>query len=62
MKQLAGVKLLEFDRRFSILSPSQFVPYDLDEPDKFPNSLKGTFDFAVVDPPFLNEVSLTRFG
>jgi len=57
MKQLAGAKLFEFDRRFSVLSSTQYVPYDLDQPDSFPNTLKETFDFAVVDPPFLNEVT-----
>ena len=41
-----------------MLSPKQFFPYDLDEPDVFPESLKEKFDIVVADPPFLNEVCL----
>jgi len=59
MKRLENAKLLEFDQRFAVLSPKQFVPYDLDEPDDFPESLKESFEIVVVDPPFLNEVSFT---
>ncbi|KAF8907646.1 putative N6-adenine methyltransferase-domain-containing protein, partial [Gymnopilus junonius] len=56
-KPIAGATLLEYDQRFAVLSPKQFVPYDLDEPDVFPDSLKENFDIVVVDPPFLNEVT-----
>ena len=55
-KRLDNAMLLEYDQRFAVLSPKQFVPYDLDEPDVFPESLKGSVEIAVVDPPFLNEV------
>jgi len=57
MKPLPGAALLEYDQRFAVLSPRQFVPYDLDEPDDFPEALKEIFDVAVVDPPFLNEIT-----
>ena len=57
MKRLDNAMLLEYDQRFAILSPKQFIPYDLDEPDIFPESLKASVEIAVVDPPFLNEVS-----
>lgn len=56
MKQLRGAYLFEFDRRFGILAPKQYVPYDLDSPDDFPPRFKGYFDVVVADPPFLNEV------
>jgi len=56
-KRLDNAMLLEFDQRFAVLSPKQFIPYDLDEPDIFPESLKGSVELAVVDPPFLNEVT-----
>ena len=56
-KRLDNAMLLEYDQRFAVLSPKQFVPYDLDEPDIFPESLKGSIEIAVVDPPFLNEVN-----
>ncbi|TFK38681.1 putative N6-adenine methyltransferase-domain-containing protein, partial [Crucibulum laeve] len=54
---LKGARLLEYDQRFAVLSPGQFVPYDLDEPEDVPESLKGTVEIAVVDPPFLNEIT-----
>ena len=60
-KRLDNAMLLEYDQRFAVLSPKQFVPYDLDEPDIFPESLKGSVELAVVDPPFLNEVNHTSF-
>ncbi|ESK82288.1 n-6 adenine-specific dna methyltransferase 2 [Moniliophthora roreri MCA 2997] len=44
-----NARLLEFDKRFSVLDPKRFIPYD--------ESLRGTVDVAVVDPPFLNEVT-----
>lgn len=53
---LKHTKLLEFDRRFSILAGRSFVPYDIDEPENVPETLIGKVDLAVVDPPFLNEV------
>lgn len=53
--------LLEFDQRFAVAAASSggghFIHYDLEE-DKLPNTVKGTVELAVVDPPFLNEVSL----
>lgn len=61
-KRLDDAMLLEYDQRFAVLSPKQFVPYDLDEPNIFPESLKGSVELAVVDPPFLNEVNHTSFS
>ncbi|KAF5385611.1 hypothetical protein D9757_006805 [Collybiopsis confluens] len=49
--------LLEFDQRFAVLAPRQFVRYDLNEPDDFPDSLKASVDIAVVDPPYLNRTT-----
>ncbi|KAK7468307.1 Protein-lysine N-methyltransferase efm5 [Stygiomarasmius scandens] len=49
--------LLEFDQRFSVLAPKLYIPYDLDEPDVFPDSLREKVDLAIVDPPFLNEIT-----
>ncbi|PPQ69233.1 hypothetical protein CVT25_006950 [Psilocybe cyanescens] len=57
MKPLEGSRLFEYDQRFAVLSPKKFVPYDIDDPDVFPESLKEKVDIAVVDPPFLNEVT-----
>ncbi|KAG5643001.1 hypothetical protein DXG03_001778 [Asterophora parasitica] len=57
---LDGARLLEFDERFSILAPSKFVHYDMNEPDDFPEAFRGSFDIIVIDPPFLNEVTNTN--
>jgi EEF1A lysine methyltransferase 1 len=54
---LPGARLFEFDQRFHVLSPSKYVFYDLNEPDKFPSNFRGTVDVVIADPPFLNEVS-----
>jgi len=61
MKPLRTARLLEYDQRFSILSPRQFFPYDMNEPEVFPEELKGKVDIAVIDPPFLNEVCPIRY-
>lgn len=53
---LDGARLLEYDQRFAVLAPKKFIPYDVDEPDDFPESLRGSVDIVVTDPPFLNEV------
>ncbi|KAG6868542.1 hypothetical protein C0993_001430, partial [Termitomyces sp. T159_Od127] len=52
---LDGARLLEYDQRFSVLAPTKFIHYDLDEPDTFPENLRGAVDVVVADPPFLNE-------
>ncbi|KAF9051102.1 hypothetical protein BDZ89DRAFT_939893, partial [Hymenopellis radicata] len=54
---LTGARLLEVDQRFAVLAPKHYIHYDLDEPDVYPPSLKGAVDVAVVDPPFLNEIT-----
>ncbi|KAF8972508.1 putative N6-adenine methyltransferase-domain-containing protein [Flammula alnicola] len=59
-KRLEGARLLEYDQRFAVLSPKQFIPYDIDEPEDVPESLKGAVEIAVADPPFLNEVTNTK--
>jgi EEF1A lysine methyltransferase 1 len=57
MKPLKHAHILDIDQRFAVLAPEQYVYYDLDEPEVFPESLKGTVDLAIIDPPFLNEES-----
>ncbi|KAF9527075.1 putative N6-adenine methyltransferase-domain-containing protein [Crepidotus variabilis] len=56
-KHHPGAALLEYDQRFAVLSPKQFVHYDLNEPDTFPEALQGQVDLAIADPPFLNEAT-----
>ncbi|KAM0752024.1 hypothetical protein T439DRAFT_199341 [Meredithblackwellia eburnea MCA 4105] len=63
MKPLPNTRLLEYDSRFEVFAGKKFVKYDLDEPDKVPEDLKGKVDLAIVDPPFLNEVrAVLSFG
>ncbi|EFO86915.1 hypothetical protein CRE_04640 [Caenorhabditis remanei] len=45
--------LFEFDPRFGMKFPSEFVLYDYNQPTELPASLLGKFDVIVADPPFL---------
>jgi hypothetical protein len=60
LHQSATTLLLEYDRRFAVASASSggghFIHYDLEQ-DNIPDTIKGTVELAIVDPPFLNEVS-----
>lgn len=58
-KYLEETRLLEYDQRFAALATSQFVRYDLDEPDLIPTLLEGSVDIAIVDPPYLKDVSIS---
>ncbi|KAI8925706.1 putative N6-adenine methyltransferase-domain-containing protein [Entophlyctis helioformis] len=56
--------VFEFDKRFDIYG-REFVFYDFNHPtslDEFAGSrpLKGTFDFLIVDPPFLSDECWTK--
>lgn len=57
--------LLEYDQRFEVAAKSSggghFVSYDLEE-ESIPEGIKGTVELAIVDPPFLNEVSPSLFA
>lgn len=61
LHQSATTLLLEYDQRFAVAAASSggghFVHYDLEE-DNIPDTIKETVELAIVDPPFLNEVSL----
>ncbi|KIM78231.1 hypothetical protein PILCRDRAFT_75814 [Piloderma croceum F 1598] len=57
--QSATPLLLEYDQRFAVAAASSgghFIHYDLEE-DTLPDTIKGTVELAIVDPPFLNEGS-----
>ncbi|KNC49074.1 uncharacterized protein AMSG_05034 [Thecamonas trahens ATCC 50062] len=47
----ARATLFDYDRQWDELD--QFVFYDYREPDDFPAKLTNTYDFVVVDPPFI---------
>ncbi|CAB4413760.1 unnamed protein product [Rhizophagus irregularis] len=53
--------LFEYDTRFNIYG-NDFYEYDYKDPTKFQNSLKlkNSFDFILVDPPFLSEDCCTK--
>eukprot|EP01017_Pseudomicrothorax_dubius_P028328 TRINITY_DN3362_c0_g1_i5.p1 TRINITY_DN3362_c0_g1~~TRINITY_DN3362_c0_g1_i5.p1 ORF type:complete len:200 (-),score=62.53 TRINITY_DN3362_c0_g1_i5:48-647(-) len=44
--------LFEFDEKFAKKNPN-FVKYDFNRPEDIPAELEGTFDFIVIDPPFI---------
>lgn len=47
---------MEFDDRFKLLAkPGRFIHYDFNRPLDVPKELKGTFDRALIDPPFLSD-------
>lgn len=58
-KLLDNIYLLEFDSRFNFLA-KHFIHYDYNKPILMDKSLKGTFDVAVVDPPFLSHECHTK--
>ncbi|GAA5973056.1 hypothetical protein JCM11641_000390 [Rhodosporidiobolus odoratus] len=53
--------LFEYDTRFRLFAHDKFVHYDLEEPEKFPQELRGTVDIAIADPPFLNATTNRYF-
>jgi len=60
-KQRKELYLFEFDKRFHTYG-SQFVFYDYNSPREVPSKFHRTFDYMIVDPPFLSEECLTKFA
>lgn len=58
-KMLDNIYLLEFDTRFKFLA-KHFIHYDYSHPLRLDKELKGKFDVAVVDPPFLSDECHTK--
>lgn len=54
------VKLFEYDRRFEAKFSEEFVPYDYRKPLAIPELYHNTFDFIIVDPPFLSDECLIK--
>ncbi|GAA5887199.1 hypothetical protein JCM3774_000621 [Rhodotorula dairenensis] len=54
--------LWEYDTRFKLVAGDKFVHYNLEEPELYPDDLRGTVDIAIADPPFLNEVTNRYFA
>eukprot|EP01118_Nematostelium_gracile_P007552 TRINITY_DN2470_c0_g1_i1.p1 TRINITY_DN2470_c0_g1~~TRINITY_DN2470_c0_g1_i1.p1 ORF type:complete len:205 (-),score=62.56 TRINITY_DN2470_c0_g1_i1:57-671(-) len=51
--------LFDFDHRFEVHG-EKFIHYDYQHPENLPKSLKGQFDYAFFDPPFLSEECQTK--
>lgn len=45
--------LLQYDKKWN--SDEGFVFYDYNAPDAIAESLRGTFDAVIIDPPFIVE-------
>lgn len=46
----------QFGRDAKLLDPAKnYVKYDYNAPDALPEGMLGTFDYVVVDPPFITE-------
>jgi|SaaInlStandDraft_7_1057024.scaffolds.fasta_scaffold293131_1 EEF1A lysine methyltransferase 1 len=45
--------MLQFDKKFEKTNPEAFVFYDYKHPEDIPAELHGTFDYVIVDPPFI---------
>ena len=46
--------VFEFDKRFDVFQ-TDFVFYDFKEPLEFDKDLLKSFDFLIIDPPFLSQ-------
>jgi EEF1A lysine methyltransferase 1 len=44
---------MQFDRKWE--TDPGFVFYDFNHPDDLPSDLEGTFELAVIDPPFITK-------
>lgn len=70
-KVLAGIRMVaperdnvfifEYDDRFGMKYPSEFVYYDYKHPENLPKDLHNTFDVILIDPPHLNEFAFNHY-
>lgn len=51
--------MFEYDKRFDVYG-EQFVFYDYNEPLELPNHTTSSFDYIVLDPPFLSEECIAK--
>lgn len=45
---------VQFDAKFAT-EGSKFVEFDFNKPENIPPELHGSFDFVVIDPPFITQ-------
>ncbi len=53
-------KVFDLDPRFE--KDPGFVVYDFKKPENIPKELHNTFDYVVIDPPFITEEVLTAYA
>ncbi len=66
-KELRGRSVLfDLDDQWAPRLPGQYVKYDFNAPADFPGldaaALHGTFDFAVIDPPFITRECWSKYA
>jgi len=54
-------KCLDFDKETFGKNPG-FVFYDFNKPEDLPSELHGTFDLAVIDPPFITHEVWAKYA
>jgi 16S rRNA G966 N2-methylase RsmD len=54
MGQNRELFLFEIDTRFDVFQ-NEFVCYDFNKPLDFPDELRKSFDYLIIDPPFLSQ-------
>lgn len=52
-EEMPRFALMEFDERFGIAYPDQFIRYDFNSPTVVAERLRGVCDVLVLDPPYL---------
>ena len=53
--------IFEYDPRFANFG-SAFVKYDFNFPEQIPEQLKGSCDYIMADPPYLNPDAVAKFA
>lgn len=46
---------LQFDVKFATEGSTNFIPFDFNAPEQIPLELHQSFDFVVIDPPFITK-------
>ncbi|TYZ67139.1 hypothetical protein PybrP1_009701 [[Pythium] brassicae (nom. inval.)] len=49
------IACLQFDVKFATEGTNKFVPFDFNTPEQIPLELHSSFDFVVIDPPFITK-------
>ncbi|CAJ0571524.1 unnamed protein product, partial [Mesorhabditis spiculigera] len=55
-----NLRLFEYDDRFRIKYPDEYINFDYRSPLLLPEDLRNTFDLVIADPPFLSDECLVK--